>query len=116
MQLNHLYLRVKDVARSQQFYERYFGMREHAHRHDGVVFMTDEARFDLVLEPADAIEAFPAWFHFGFRMPNPAEVERLLAEMKQDGVAIIQALERSEGYLSFRCADPTGYAVEVYWE
>ena len=122
MQLNHLHIQVADVARSRAFYERFLGLREHV-RHGDVLFMTDDARFDLALAPAGDVmtaarpgDGFPAWFHFGFRLPSAGAVRQLFSDMKAAGVVIVVVLEEDSGLVSFRCADPDGYTLEIYWE
>ncbi|MEM9492065.1 MAG: VOC family protein [Myxococcota bacterium] len=115
MQLNHLHLRVRDVAVARRFYSEYFDMREHA-QHGDVLFMTDDARCDLALAPAEQVEALPAWFHFGFRLDDPDRVRALYARMSTAGVTIVCELEDEPAQVSFRCADPDGYTIEIYWE
>jgi catechol 2,3-dioxygenase-like lactoylglutathione lyase family enzyme len=115
MQVNHLHLRVSDIARSREFYERFFGLREHVW-HGDVLFMTDEARFDLALAPGDRDERFPPWFHFGFRLASGAHVRHLFDHLTRAGATIVQALEEHDDLVCFRCADPDGYVIEVYWE
>lgn len=115
MQLNHLHLHVEDVERSRAFYERFFGLREHV-RHGKILFMTDDARFDLALAPSPHVEDLPAWFHFRFRLSTGEDVRRLFELMQAGGARIIQALEEADDFVFFRCADPDGYLIEVYWE
>jgi len=56
------------------------------------------------------------WCHFGFRLNLADEVIGLHNDMARAGVAIVRPLYRDETLVSFRCADPDGYAIEVYWE
>ena len=57
----------------------------------------------------------PAWFHFGIRLDDVGDVKTMLAAMHAAGVPIVKALYESEVLVSFRCADPDAYAIEVYW-
>lgn len=57
----------------------------------------------------------PAFLHAGFRAAEPAEVRTLLARLDADGVTVIER-DDEEGYTSFKCLDPDGHRVEVYWE
>ena len=113
--LNHLHLHVASVERARVFYERYFGMRESAW-HGGVFFMRDDVGMDLALAQADKVEPFPEWFHFGFRLGSGAEVAALFQRAKDDGVAINAPLEVHGDFSFFRCSDPDGYLIEVYYE
>lgn len=115
--LNHLHLRVRDVSVARAFYAQHFGLRDHVW-HGDVLFMRDDAGMDLALAPSATHDAFPPWFHFGFRLSDAASVEALYLAMTAAGVDIRSALEREEadGFTFFRCADPDGHQIEVYWE
>lgn len=115
MDLNHLHLHVRSLEASKAFYERFFGMREFV-RHGEIVFMRDGAGMDLALAPADQVEPLPAWFHFGFRLDSPDAVQDLRRALQQAGVPMKGPLEVEPDLVSFRCADPDGYTIEVYWE
>ena len=115
MDLNHLHLHARDVAASRRFYETYLGFRERV-RHGAILFLTNEDAFDLALAPATEIEPFPAWFHFGFRLATPDAVRALHRRMQADGVPLPRELVDDADLVSFRCADPDGYGIEIYWE
>ncbi len=115
MNLNHLHLKVASVERSQNFYERFFEMRQSV-RHGDIVFKRDDADMDLALASAAQGVSPPPWFHFGFRLPTPGEVERLHAELVAADIPMRQPLGREEDLVWFRCLDPDGYEIEVYWE
>jgi catechol 2,3-dioxygenase-like lactoylglutathione lyase family enzyme len=116
MNLNHLHLKVASVERSQAFYARFFGLRPLV-THGDILFMRDEAGMDLALAPATAPEPLPDWFHFGFRLKDVAAVERLYGVLTDAGVPMKHPLERDDEDLTFfRCRDPDGYSIEVYWE
>jgi catechol 2,3-dioxygenase-like lactoylglutathione lyase family enzyme len=115
MDLNHLHLKVRSVERSKAFYARHFGLAEHLW-HGDMVFMRDGSGMDLALAPAADFAPLPAWFHFGFRLGSVAEVEALYVRLAEDGVRISEPLAQDSDVVSFRCVDPDGYAIEVYWE
>ena len=115
MNLNHLHLKVRSVERAKSFYERFFGLKESVW-HGDMVFMRDDAGMDLALAPAPSPEAMPAWFHFGFRQESAVAVARLHAEMLSAGATITEPLVEEADIVFFRCADPDGYSIEVYWE
>ena len=60
-------------------------------------------------------EDFPTWFHFGFRLASAADVRDLHGRMSA-GEAPVRPLHDDADYVWFRCADPDGHAIEVYWE
>ena len=115
MDLNHLHLHVRSTERAMAFYGRYFGLREHV-RHGDIVFLRDGAGMDLALAPAAEADPMPPWFHFGFRLEAPEAVEALHGALTQAGVPIAEPLATEAGVTSFRCRDPDGYLIEVYWE
>jgi catechol 2,3-dioxygenase-like lactoylglutathione lyase family enzyme len=111
--LNHLHLHVRSVERAKTFYESYFGLREHVW-HDGILFMRDDCGMDLALAPSDQPEVMPPWFHFGFRLDTPEAVRALHASLPRDAIA--QPLTEEPDFAVFRCKDPDGHLIEVYWE
>jgi catechol 2,3-dioxygenase-like lactoylglutathione lyase family enzyme len=114
MQINHLHIHVADVARAAGFYERAFGLKRHV-THGDVLFLRDEAGMDLALAPGTTGE-LPDWFHFGFRLEGPQAVRDLYARLAADGVSIAAPLSEEPDFVWFRCRDPDGHAIEVYWE
>ena len=116
MNLSHLGLPVTDERRSRRFYETYFGFDPStAQRYDdGTVIVRNADGFDLALHPSAEIGAMPAFLHFGFGHPDPDEVRRLLAQLKSDGVEIIEEYDEPD-YVAFKCLDPDGFTVEIYW-
>ena len=118
MKLRHLGLPVRDVNRSLRFYVTYFGFEEaSAHSYpDGTVFVHNADRFDLALhETTEEVAAPSGFLHFGFAMPSAAAVRALRAEMESDKVPVIEDVEEAN-LVSFKCLDPDGWRVEVYWE
>ena len=60
-------------------------------------------------------EPSPAFLHVGFRAAEPADVRALLARMEGDGVPIVERNEEA-ACTAFKCLDPDGHRIEVYWE
>ncbi len=115
MNINHLHLKVASVERAAAFYERCFGLRRYV-SHGEILFMRDEAGMDLALAPSAEAATPPPWFHLGFRLDSSAEVEALHERLEAAGVAIRCPLTLEEDFTFFRCADPDGYELEIYWE
>jgi catechol 2,3-dioxygenase-like lactoylglutathione lyase family enzyme len=117
MHFNHLGLPVRDEQRSQQFYSAYFGFDPATARRypDGTVIIRNQDGFDLALHSVEHIEPVPAFFHAGFRAEVPADVRTLLDRMEADGVPIVERDDEA-GYTAFKCLDPDGHRIEVYWE
>jgi catechol 2,3-dioxygenase-like lactoylglutathione lyase family enzyme len=115
MKLRHLHLHVRDRSRAEGFYRDWFGMRL-AHHGSERTFMTDEAGFDLALMDDATPVALPSWFHFGYRLQSSDAVVTLHDRMVKADVRIARPLYTDPDLVSFRCADPDGYAVEIYWQ
>jgi catechol 2,3-dioxygenase-like lactoylglutathione lyase family enzyme len=113
--LNHLHLHVRSVERARAFYANYFGLRDHV-SHGEILFMRDASDgLDLALAPAETLDPFPPWFHFGFRLDSADQVRAMHERMTRDGVEST-ALDQFPDFVVFRCHDPDGHQIEVYWE
>ena len=117
MHLNHLGLPVRDERRSQQFYSAYFGFDPATAQEyeDGTVIIRNADGFDLALHPVGHVEPSPAFLHAGFNAGRSAEVNTLMKRMEADGVTIVERNDKA-AYVAFRCLDPDGHRIEVYWE
>jgi catechol 2,3-dioxygenase-like lactoylglutathione lyase family enzyme len=117
MHLNHLGLPVRDERRSQQFYSAYFGFDPATAQEyeDGTVIIRNADGFDLALHPVGHVEPSPAFLHAGFNAGRPAEVRTLMKRMEADGITIVERNDEA-AYLAFKCLDPDGHRIEVYWE
>lgn len=117
MRFAHLGLPVTDLARSRRFYETYFGFDPGtAQRYeDGTVIIRDAAAFDLALHPTTEVGELPGFLHFGFRLDHPDKVRRLREQLEANEVPVIEFFDE-ENICSFKCLDPDGHRVEVYWE
>ena len=114
---NHLGLPVRDEWRSQQFYSAYFGFdpataQEFA---DGTVVIRNADGFDLALRPVTHIEPSPVFLHAGFKAARPDDVRTLLERLEADGVTIVERNDEA-ARTAFKCLDPDGHRIEVYWE
>ena len=118
MRPNHLHLVVRDPRASLGYYERWFGL-ELVSEHGDVLFASDrrdEQRFDLALAPASGTpQDPPPGFHFGFRLEREQLVDELPQRMASAGERVAE-LHTTPGFTWFRCQDPDGYTIEVYWE
>jgi catechol 2,3-dioxygenase-like lactoylglutathione lyase family enzyme len=115
MNIQHLHLHVRECVASEAFYERWLGLHLVRRGHE-ITFMEDDAGFSLALmQDADPV-ALPDWFHFGSRLDSPQALERMHAAMTAASISIVRPLYRDETLASFRCRDPDGYAIEIYWE
>lgn len=117
VRLNHLNLRVRDAAACRDFYQEHFGFRP-AFEAEGGFFLRDGDGFLLAVVPATAHVPLPEGVHIGFGAPTPDEVTRLHDALSSAGVPVgdVEDLRPDEDYVTFRCWDPDGTEVEVYWD
>lgn len=115
MDIGHLHLHVRDLRRASGFYRRWFGL-DVLREDEGIVFLAGSRAFLLALmEDADPAPP-PPWFHFGVPLASAAAVRDLLARMEAAAVPIAKPLFEEPEFASFRCRDPDGYAIELYWD
>ncbi|MGA2549615.1 MAG: VOC family protein [Burkholderiaceae bacterium] len=115
MNLKHLHIHVRNRQEAVKFYADWFGLNV-SRSGEAMTFMTDEEGFELTLMDDSAPYPMPAWFHFGFRLATGEAVADLYHRMERGSVTLSKGLYEDESLVSFRCADPDGYNVEVYWE
>ena len=117
MQLAHLGLPVSDRGRSLQFYATYFGFIPSTAQSypDGTTIVRNSDGFDLALHPAPGSTPPSGFLHFGFGMDDAASVRAMREQLERDGVRIIERDDEPE-LVSFKCLDPDGWRIEVYWE
>ena len=117
MDLNHLNLRVRDAPACRDFYQSHFGFAP-AFEADGGFFLRNDEGFLMALVPADTHQPLPDGFHVGFGLADAAAVAGLHRDLVAAGVrvATLQDFRPEEAYVTFRCHDPDGTEIEVFWE
>ena len=110
----HVHLHVRDLERSRSFYKTWFDLRDGLDEGDLQFVVGRGVELALARDPETS--PLPPWFHWGFKLGSAAEVEDLYHRLVEAGVAIVKPLVRDESLALFRCADPDGHAVELYWE
>ena len=108
---------MRDHDRSARFYATYFGFDPATAQTypDGTVIIRNADGFDLALHPATERPAPSTFLHFGFAMDDAGAVRALRGRLEADGVPITERDEEPD-LVSFKCLDPDGWRVEVYWE
>ena len=115
--LTHVALAVKDARRSLEFYRDVFGMVE-VYNQDGFVqVQTPGARDVLVFdEHAPRKGQAGGVAHFGFRLVNPADIDKAAAAVVRAGGTIREQGEFVPGEPYLFALDPDGYEFEVWFE
>ena len=75
-------------------------------------------RFLLALVPAAQHRPLPHGFHIGFGQATPEAVTELHQGLGAAGVTTTEVEDSrpEEDYVTFRCWDPDGTEVEVFWD
>jgi len=115
--LRHLGLPVTDSGRSLEFYTTYFEFDPSTATGytDGTTIIRNADGFDLALHPVPKPPARVDFLHFGFRLVDPGQVHELRERMEADGVSIVGRDDEPD-LVSFKCLDPDGWRIEIYWE
>ncbi len=117
MDLNHLNLRGRNPGACRDFYQRHFGFRL-AYEADGGYFMRNEHNFLLALTPPAEHQPLPEGVHIGFGLEDPESVSSLRQELvaARAKTSELHDFRPGEEHVTFRCWDPDGTEVEVFWE
>ncbi len=112
MNLNHLYLLVRDVDRSVAFYRRYFEFDGPSGWQGETFVIRNREGFDLALTPAAEPPEWPAGLHFGFLLASVDEAKAIYARVAADDVPVLEVFVE-DAFIVFKLRDPDGYVVEV---
>jgi catechol 2,3-dioxygenase-like lactoylglutathione lyase family enzyme len=109
--LQHLNLRVADLARARAFYEA-LGFEVSFAKGDTVWLSAGGDLLGLSEGEAPRERSFE---HFGFMVDSPADVDGWAAQLRAHGVAAEKGpYDRSDGR-SVYFRDPDGHLVEIFW-
>ena len=112
MDLNHLYLLVRDVDRSVAFYRGFFGFDGPSGWQGETFVIRNDAGFALALTPDPDPPPWPGGLHFGFLLDSVAEARRHRERISAAGIPLIESYAEP-GFVAFKCRDPDGSVVEV---
>src|SRR4051812_21393945 len=116
--LTHLALAVRDVSRSVDFYHQLFGTQVMYQESDWAQITTPGSNDILVFElkPRLAGKSGGGVLHFGFRLKEPREIQKIRQTLDQMKVPIVKEGEFVPGEPFIFFKDPDGYEVEVWFE
>ncbi|WP_425146692.1 VOC family protein [Deinococcus sp.] len=111
MKLDHLNLTVVDVAETQAFLEKYFGLRKMGSENTSISVLFDDNNSVITLMQGKRAE-YPSSFHIGFNQPNVEQVNALYQRLKADGFKVAEP-KKFHGAWTFYLPSPGGFTIEV---
>jgi catechol 2,3-dioxygenase-like lactoylglutathione lyase family enzyme len=122
--IDHIYIAVSDLARSEVFYDRVFlnlGFRKNSFPINGDPHVQYYNRhFGYVLRPAKNIKAHdsyaPGLHHFCLRVDSVSDVKDAAKALRDSGIEVSEPKlypEYASDYYAFFFADPDGLRLEV---
>jgi len=115
--LTHIQLVVSDLDRSLRFYEQVFGMEEMFRDGPDFVFLRTPGSRDTITLNARRDGVIPGESagvsHFGFRLVDPADLDRAIDEVCKAGGRLVERGEHSPGVAYAYVTDPDGYLIEL---
>jgi catechol 2,3-dioxygenase-like lactoylglutathione lyase family enzyme len=112
MNLNHLYLLVRDLDRSVEFYRDFFGFDGPSGWQAETFVIRNRDAFSLALTPDPAPPEWPRSLHFGFLLDSVAEAVRIREALTGAGIELIEAYSEP-AFEVYKFLDPDGYLLEV---
>jgi len=113
MRLNHVSLAVADRERSAAFYGEHFGLTRRVHDDEHLLILGSEDGSLLALSDAAVPPGMPPTNHFGFQVPDAADVHRARERFAAAGVTEAE-WQDSHGFVRVQVFDPDGYRVELF--
>ena len=120
MKIGHVHLKVRNLARSIDFYREYLDMKTTEQLADNIAFMSaGERHHELALQEVGSNAAIPkrqdvGLFHVAFEVPGKQALAETYHKLKKGGLPVYPVNHRISWALYF--SDPDGNGVEVYWD
>ncbi len=118
--MRHIALKVRDAARSKQFYQEILGMEvvwepdaDNVYLSSGCDNIAIHQVSPTYLKRAEERQLD----HLGFVVEHIERVKELEQEFRSQGVTIVHAFKiHRDGSASFYCADPDGILIQMLYE
>ena len=127
MKIGHVAIWARDIERLRRFYETYFGARagaKYANRSKGFesYFLTFSSGPRLEIMTMDSVcvssgepgSSFLGLAHFAISVGTSEEVDRLTAQLKDDGYTVLDGPRTTgDGFYESVVLDPEGNRIEL---
>jgi len=115
--ISHVAMKVSDLDRAVQFYERAFGVRPYVREATTAQVLgpgpADVIAFELAPE---GVAAEGGLIHFGFRLTGPEQLEAVLDDVLAAGGTVIERGDFGDSQPYAFVRDPDGYVIELWHE
>lgn len=118
--MRHIALKVRDVAKSKQFYQEMLGMEIVWEPDSQNVYLSsgcDNIALHEISSEFAASAVEKQLDHLGFIVESIERVKELEEEFRRRGVTIIHPFKvHRDGSASFYCADPDGILIQLLYQ
>ena len=115
--LTHISLKVADMDKSVQFYKDVFGVVEYYRDEQNVQVKGPGPKDILVFEKSESnIGVHAGVSHFGFRLTDPKDIDKVVQEVVKAGGTIWKQGEFSPTETFVFFTDIDGYSIEIWYE
>ncbi len=119
--LTHINLTVRDIERSRAFYEQVFGAVEVGREEfdEGfMVMLNTPGSHDVVTlwQTPGPYGDMGSLRHFGFRLVDPGDLDRALADVASAGGTVLRRGDRGPNEVFAFVNDPDGYKIEIWYQ
>jgi catechol 2,3-dioxygenase-like lactoylglutathione lyase family enzyme len=115
--LTHISLAVRDLDAALRFYQAVFGVEVVYREGDSIQVVTPGAKDVIAFERVAAVDVKSGGVaHFGFRLIDPADIDRAVAEAERAGGRLVRRGEFAPGSPFAYVNDPDGYEIEIWFE
>jgi len=120
MKIGHVHLKIRDLKKSIDFYQKYLGMEITEQLTDFFAFLSaGEMHHELALQEVGEHAVTPQRHHLGlyhvaFEVPDREALSEIYKKLKEGGIAVQPTDHRISWALYF--SDPDGNGIEVYWD
>lgn len=120
MKIGHIHLKIRNMKKSIDFYQRYLGLTITENLDNALVFMSSgKSHHELALQEVGNTAPTPkrhdvGLYHAAFETSGREAFIETYQRLKADGIAVYPVDHRISWALYF--SDPDGNGLEVYWD
>jgi catechol 2,3-dioxygenase len=120
MKVGHVHLKIRNLIKSIDFYQKYLGMEITEQLEGSFAFMSaGEMHHELALQEVGEHATAPqrhqvGLYHVAFEVPSRESLSEIYQKLSNAGIEVYPTDHRISWALYF--SDPDGNGIEVYWD